>query len=214
MAAKATVSPGYRWRLGIIAIALLAFSGWFLYDGLVKYPELQRMELAFAQLQQDYPGDWNSRWLTMAEEEGWPTETPEAPRSDWSIRTQYICAAITLPIGLIFLAGFVRASGRWVASDETGLSTSKGQRAAWDQIEAVDSSRWKSKGIAVVHYKAENGGGSSGGASGAGRITLDDWKFDTPATKQIYRDIADHTTGLIEPESTPDPAPAEDPASV
>jgi hypothetical protein len=35
MAAKASISSGYRWRLGIIAAALLAFGAWFLYDGSV-----------------------------------------------------------------------------------------------------------------------------------------------------------------------------------
>lgn len=199
MPAKATVSSAYRWRLGVIAIALLAFAGWFLYDGLVGYPKQQVVREAFAQIKTDHPDDWQTKWLERAQIEGWSTEQPDPPFSDWDIKAQFFYAAPCLVLGLIFGFSYLRAGGRWVASDESGLKTSAGQEVAWNQIESVDSSRWASKGIAVVNYKNNKG---------EGRITLDDWKCDTEATKQIYADITANTTGLIEQKPQPQETPS------
>lgn len=201
MPAKTTISSGYRWRLGVIALALLAFAGWFLYDGFIGYPKQQVVREAFAQVKIDHPEDWQTKWLERAQIEGWSTEQPDPPFSDWDITAQFFYAAPCLVLGLLFGVSYLRAGGRWVASDEAGLKTNAGQSVTWDQIESVDSSRWASKGIAVVYYRD---------AKGEGRITLDDWKNDAEATKQIYRDIADNTTGLIESEPPEEPAVADD----
>ena len=39
MAVRATISSGYRWRLGLLTAMVLGFGVFFLYDGLVRYPK-------------------------------------------------------------------------------------------------------------------------------------------------------------------------------
>lgn len=195
MAAKAKISSGYRWRLGIIGLVGLGFGFYCLYDGFIKYPELQRMELGYQDVLRDHPDDWQDYWPREAAKNGWPDDVPGKPRSNMSIYTQYIMAAIVFPFGILFGQGFVRSGGRWVASDDTGLSANGDKRIVWADIRSVDTSRWKTKGIAVVHY--ENSGTDQ-------HITLDDWKFERNATNEIFSDLKAHTTGLIEDEVKPD----------
>ncbi|MEX0655551.1 MAG: hypothetical protein WD151_15625 [Phycisphaeraceae bacterium] len=192
MAVKASISSGYRWRLGIIAIALLAFGGWFLYDAAVKYPARKHIYETRIQLEQDHPEQWRDLWIAEVEANGWP-ENPKA-YTDRDIFIQYLCAALTLPLGLVFGIAFVRAGRRWIAADEQGLHTSWGQHAPWESLRRVDKTRWKTKGIAVVHYQAN---------AGEQRITLDDWKYDRDPTVAILKQVDDQFG-----ESDAEPAPA------
>lgn len=182
---KASISSGYKWRLGIIALACLGFSGWFFYDGAVGYPRKQAIHEAYLQIQADHPQDFNTRWVEMARERGWSTSTPK-PYTDTDIMTQYIFAFLVLPVGLAFLWAFVRATGRWVAADETGLHSSSGQHAPWESIRQINKARWKTKGIAVVEYDSDKG---------PQKITLDDWKYEREPTVAIVA-MVDERLGL------------------
>lgn len=178
MAVRANISKGYIWRPGLIGVAALAFSAWFLYDGVVKYPLQQEQHEAYAEIYQTHtdPTEAGRAWETLAVEKSWPTTKPTA-REDKDIFTQKLLAGITCPIGLYFLATFLMSTGRWIEADEQGLRTKNGKQTDYASITSIDQSRWDSKGIAVVHY--ENNGQ-------AGHITLDDWKFEREPTRQIY----------------------------
>jgi hypothetical protein len=75
----------------------------------------------------------------------------------------------------------VRCGWLWVGTDEQGLHANGGRFAAWDRIDSIDKSRWRNKGIAIVHYTDAEGTPR--------RITLDDWKYETENTRQILRQI-------------------------
>jgi hypothetical protein len=100
--------------------------------------------------------------------------------------TQKILGGITAPVGLYFLFTFVMSMGRWVEADEQGVRTRGGQETDYASIKSIDKSRWQSKGIAVVQYE-KNGQ--------AGRITLDDWKFEREPTKRILEAIEERMPG-------------------
>ena len=194
MAVRATISKGYIWRPGVIGAMMLIFSGWFLYDGTVKYPRQERMWYAYNQIMQDNPGDPNvaaQLWAEHAETEGWATTRPEKREINDKL-TQKILAAITAPVGLFFMWSFLSARGRWVEVDEQSVRTSRGQVAEYDSISSIDKSRWQRKGIAVVHY----------GQDGTeGRIVLDDWKFEREPTKRILSAIEERMPGGGEPDA-------------
>lgn len=179
MTARASISPGYRWRLGIIALACLGFAAWFFYDGYVAYPEIQEIHREYERIQAEHPTDFNQRWAEYAESRGWETDLPER-KEDWDIVTQFIFCGITLPIGLAFLWAFIRTGGRWIASDEAGLHTSWGQHAPWSALRSIDKARWKTKGIAVVHYDDQGT---------PRKITLDDWKYEREPTTMIVNHV-------------------------
>ncbi|WP_432799435.1 hypothetical protein [Poriferisphaera sp. WC338] len=183
MSVKTVISGGYRARLGVIGLVLIGFGIYCLYDGFIAYPEKQRMQIAFAELKKDSPDDWAEKWRVMSAENGWSEAQPEAPMSDLSIYTQFIMAGITLPFGLYFGGLFLLSGGRFVEADEKGIRSNKVSDVSWDDVKSVDSSRWQSKGIAVVHYER---------ASGAGVVTLDDWKFEREPTQEIYSMVANH----------------------
>ncbi|MEX0745958.1 MAG: hypothetical protein WD118_10200 [Phycisphaeraceae bacterium] len=212
MAAKASISSGYRWRLAVIAAALLLVGTAFVYDGWVtygplqsvrrSYPERKRIFEEFQAIQQQYADDSGEaarQWLALVESEGYP-ERP-AEYSDRDIRVQKLLAALTLPLGAVFAVVFVLASRRWIASDEQGLHTSWGQRAPWDALRSVDKRRWKTKGIAVVHYDV---------AGVTKRLTLDDWKYEREPTAQLLGEVEARVGGG---ESASDPNTAGEAAA-
>lgn len=181
---KATISSGYRWRLGIVALAMLIFGAYFVYDGWIGYPHKQKIQLAYQQVvqnNQDNPPAIQRKWQAMAASHGWPQDTPTAPISDMSIYTQWICAGITLPIGLFFGIGFMRTGWRWIGADEDGLHNHKGLHIPWEAIRSVDDARWDRKGIAIVNYEKD---GKSG------RLVLDDWKFQRQPIDEIHERVA------------------------
>lgn len=185
MAAKAMIKSGYRWRLALVAVALLAFGGYFLYDAIVGYPGQNKLveesRTALETLQQEQPQTWPAAWTEHARAQGYLLDPVNAKTySQLDIYTQWLCAAITLPIGAWFGIGFIRSRNRWVATDETGLHTSWGEHAPWETIREIDKTRWKSKGIAIVRY----GDGK--------RITLDDWKYDREPTTRMVAEVEQH----------------------
>ena len=180
MPAKAGISPPYRWRLALIALMCLGFGGWSLYDGLVRYPEHNRKVERFQEINKKYPDNWRDEWEKEAAARGWSNEPPGSPHSFSSLVTQFIYAGLTLPIGLFFGISFISSFNRWIATDENGLSTSKGQQAPFNSIKSLNKQRWRTKGIAVVHYQ---------NPTGEHKIVLDDWKYEQQATKTMLQEV-------------------------
>ncbi len=187
MAVRANISKGYIWRPGLIGVFALAFSGWFLYDGTVKYPLQQQQYQEYTRINQEHtnPNEAGRAWEAFAAEKGWPTTKPDE-KKDKDIFTQKLLAGITCPIGLYFMATFLMGMGRWVEADENGLRAKNGKETDFASITSIDKSRWDSKGIAIVHYQHDGQ---------AGRITLDDWKFEREPTRQIYDAIVQRMPG-------------------
>lgn len=231
MPATTQIAGGYRLRLALIAAMCLFWTAWSLYDGLVAYPaqnrhaevhafifdnddlsdlprdKKQEYWLAFAQArnlpegnaaENDFSDDQQYElWREYSMVHGLAPDAPPKFHSDSSIFTQFIMAAITAPIGLIFLFSFVASYRRWIRSDDDKIATNAGQEVPYNRITTLDKERWKSKGIAVVNYE---------GDKGAGKVILDDWKFERPTTDVILRDIEERLTDdqIINGEREPD----------
>jgi hypothetical protein len=188
MAVRATISKGYIWRPAVMGAMGLVFCGLFLYDGFIKYPHQEVMWGVYNQIRVKYEKDPNEAqriWEQTARDKGWPITKP-IERAKKNILTQKIMAAASAPFGLYFAFAFLSCLGRWVEADEEGLRTRSGQRVPYGAIKSIDKSRWERKGIAVVHYEADGR---------AGRITLDDWKYDREPTKRILQAIEDRMPG-------------------
>lgn len=196
---KANISGSYRWRLAIIGVGFCLFGLYCLYDGFIAYPRKQQIGLEY---QRHMDEGRLAEWEAYATKRGWPTDSPKMI-SDMSIYTQFIMAAIVFPIGIIFTVAFVRSLNRYVAMDHTGLSTQAGLRCRFEQITGLDIRRWKTKGIAIVQFKNDDGQPRL--------ITLDDWKYDRDATATIYNRVAQHLGVADSPgvdEATPVPKPS------
>jgi len=185
---KATISRSYLLRIGLIALACLGWGAYCIYDGFVAYPAQTEVYLEFKKTQTDNPTGWQEEWETKAKENGWPLKQGKIKdRRGFDTYAQYVMAAITLPIGCVFGLGYLRNAGRWVAADESGLTTNSGKTAAWEDIQDVDTTRWKTKGIAYVIFRKP-----SDSEGQTDRILLDDWKFDREPTRKIMQQIEQH----------------------
>ncbi|NBC11262.1 MAG: hypothetical protein GVY24_05925 [Planctomycetes bacterium] len=189
MSIRANISSSYRWRIGIVGIAALAFAAYCYYDGAVAYPAQKQRWEAYQQLIEQHPETYQKQWVALAESKGWKTEFP-TERTDTDILTQYIMGGGCTLVGAFFFGSFLMMSRRFVETDDHALWDRK-SKATWDQITDIDKSRWQNKGIAVVHFK--EGGQDK-------RIVLDDWKFDRNATQRIMAHV-EAKTGSAEAQS-------------
>jgi len=199
MAERARISRHYHIRIFLIALACLGLGAWFMQDGYIKYPKMQRTYQRFEALKEQYPTDYQQRWYEIARTEGLP-EKPEA-KSDADIVTQKIIGYLLVPFGLFVLARFLLNLRRWVEMDESGLRDQSGRDVKWADIKELDKTRWDRKGIAVVRYAQ---------AGREGKIVLDDWKYDRdPIVAMVKRIDAELGNPPESPESTESPESAQ-----
>jgi hypothetical protein len=177
MPVTARISPRYLGWLGLIALFCLGFALWFLYDGAIAYPRQRERGLAFEKLEKENRLD---EWRQVAKERGWPPDLPEKPKTEAEIYSQLVLAGVVALPGLLCGFFLLRAWGRWIELDETGLRTSWGRQLEFGQISTLDKKKWKSKGIARIAYQ-QNGRKR--------RLVLDDWKYDAPSTAAILREV-------------------------
>ncbi len=199
MSLKANTRSGYRWRLGLIGLAMLGFGLYCVYDWQIGYPHQKAVYEAYLDIKEQHPQTYPTEWDRYATERGWSTNVPKG-KTDSDIRTQLIMALIVLPIGLFFTWKFIASLNRWIAMDERGLSASGGRVVPYESIKGVDWSRWKTKGIAAVRY--DNG-------SGDRRLVLDDWKYES----QPIKDMATRLRDDFPDPAAPDTAPLAEPVS-
>jgi hypothetical protein len=184
MPAKALAAPGYRWRLGLIAVVCMLLALWFAKDGFYTYPQHNAYVQAFEDLKRDHPLDYAEKWWKPYEHEHDIKQTDfNNKKSQFDFISQYICLAIAAPIGLIFLIAWVR-SNRWIASEATGLTTSWGEMVPFASMTRLNKERWRTKGIAVVAYR--------GADQIEHKLVLDDWKFQAPPTRTILMEVEAH----------------------
>ncbi len=208
MPLRANISPGFVWRLGLVALFCFGMALWFLFDGTITYPrqrdrilgepELRERAEVFEQLEKE---GRKHDWEIVARDRDWPLEEPELPKTEAEIYTQLILAAVLVPPGLFFLIRLLVARKRWIEADETGLRSSWGQQLRYDQIISLNKKQWAKKGIGKITYQE---------GSRKRRFVLDDWKYEADPTVAILREVE----ARIEPEQIfgglPEPPPEEE----
>ncbi|MCC7144963.1 MAG: hypothetical protein IT443_00805 [Phycisphaeraceae bacterium] len=207
MLQKASIRQGYLVRLLILTLASLGASGWFLYDGYVKYPHNAAIFHAYKELETKNPNNpekVDAEWKTVAAANGWPVEfkgrAPGSEHSELDIQTQKGLGYVLIPVGLLMAYFLLTHLNRWVAVDGQALLTNRGDRAEFSAIVKLDKRRWKSKGIAVAHYRHPDGS--------TRRIVLDDWKYDRPQTIAIEELVESRISAdLIVEEQAPSTPP-------
>ncbi len=183
MLLRAKIRSGFLGRLALIAMFCLGGSLWFLYDAAIGYPAQRQRALEYQRLKEDEGldnADRRIRWVEIAKERGWPDEIPGNPKSDTDIYKQYFFAVLVAVPALLYAFFFLRACRRWIELNDSGLRTSWGRQLEFGQIVTLNKKKWKTKGIAKISYK-QNGRKR--------RLVLDDWKYNTEATKAILCEV-------------------------
>jgi len=203
MPVKANIDKKFLLRLGLIALFLLGVSLWFLYDGTVKYPRQRERALEYQRVMEKKDlkeEDRLSEWLDVASRHGWPAENPGEPKEEYEIHMQLGIAALAAAPGLLYAFFFLRARGRWIEMNETGLRTSWGRQLEFDQIVSLDKKKWKTKGIAKITYQ-QNGRRR--------QLVLDDWKYYADPTKAILCEVESRINADQIVGGDPEPVPSE-----
>jgi len=119
-------------------------------------------------------------------ERGWPDGTHGQPGHDYSdsdIRIQKIIGFGLLPVALLYCGSFLRSFSRRIDLDDSGVSTSWGQRMDFTAVTNLNKSRWKTKGIAVAHYDKPGK---------PGKLVLDNFKYDRGAINEMVKSLEAH----------------------
>ena len=195
MTAKASISTGWRVRLGGMAAMFVGFCVFFLYDGFVGYPKQQKIYQQFTAFKEEMKENSEleiyAAWDEHAATRGLPPsgkagkEIEGMNKTDSSIMWQKILGFGLIPLSAMMVYAWIQTFSRWVAVDEKGVTTSSGQNAPWASMTKLDKLRWPKKGIAFLHYEDADKRINQ-------RILLDDFKFDRVATEQIVRAIESH----------------------
>lgn len=180
MLITAKSSKNFLFRMALLTIFLNGGALWFLYDGIVTYPNQRERALKCLEFKEKNPDQWKNEWKAYATEQGWSNEDPGEPKEEIEFIFQYVMAGIVAPFGILFLVIFIRASRRWIELNETGIRTSWGRELEFRQIVALNKKQWQKKGIAKIFYD-DNGRKR--------RVVLDDCKYDVEPTKAILIEI-------------------------
>lgn len=200
MVIRSNISPKYLFRLIIVGLICSAGALWFLYDGLVTYPNQRVRAEEFIRFSEEHADldekDRLDKWNEYAKKQGWPTGNPGEPYKKYDINEQFFYAGGAGLIALGFLSRFVYMWPRWVECDDDTLRDKAGHETKLANIKELNKKRWDSKGIAFVHYEKDGK---------PERIRLDDFYYDLDTTRAILRHIEkniDHakiTNGKPEP---------------
>ena len=194
---KANIDRKYMWRLGLTALAFLGIALWFLYDGAITYPRQRERALMFQELEEE---DRLGQWREITSQRRWPPEDPGKPKEEFEIYFQLVIAALAALPGSLYSFLFLRTRGCWIEVNETGLRTSWGPQLEFGQIVAIDKKKWKSKGIARIHYRQDGR---------RRRLLLDDWKYNAEPTRAILREVESHLDASQIGGGLPEPVPQD-----
>ncbi len=211
MPIRADNDPRFSRRFLIMGIVAIGFALWSLYDGTVKYPA-QRVR-GFDEFKVDYKSLFEKSETNSMTADQFERSAEHEPRQEWAkymhergiksipeIFTQYVQAVVAALVGLYLLSIPLRARGRWIEGNESGITSSWGQSFQYDQVEQVNKRRWRDKGIAKVTYIAD------------GRrqmFVIDDFKFMREPTDQILFDLEQRIEIERITGGPPEPLPGE-----
>jgi len=210
---RAERDPRYYYRFLLISAVALGFALWSLYDGAIGYPNQRERALKYQELvkQQstDEHGEFDfeetqkkqEEWERLATERGWPLEDPGHPKTEADFIVQFIMAGLAGAIGLTMLFYVWQSRGRWIEADETGISSSWGQRVEFASVVLLDKSKWAGKGIAKVTYEDGNR---------RRKFIIDDYKFYRQATDAILYELEGHVDLDRIVGGPPEPLPGQE----
>lgn len=141
---KLELNREFAMRHLFVAVLLTAMGAWFGYDGYVTYPSLTPEAL-----------------YERIEKSAAPSHEAAVKLSENAIPRQKQFMTLCLIGALVVGLGVLRAWRFQFEYDETGF-TWRGRRMTFDDIESVDESQWKKKGILKLKTRE-------------GSITLDAW---------------------------------------
>jgi hypothetical protein len=173
MPPTATINPTWAIKWLIVSVMLVFWGFYCLYDYYVGYPEANRRRDKIVEMQNLGSEHFKNEWPKVAAAEGWDVDdpTPGPGFSEQDIQTQITQMLIVWPLGAMAAGWLFYNYGRKISAGEETLVGPRGEQVPYGDITSIDKTRWRSKGIAFIHY---------GPPDRSRRIKFDDW---------LYKDI-------------------------
>jgi hypothetical protein len=206
---KIRAHANMRFFIRFLLIGLFSFVWglYSLYDAAIGYPNQRVRAHKYEEFQEQE--NFETKWINFARDQGWPLQNPGEPQSDVNIFYNYAMAAICTPLGILFMVRVLRARGRWIEGDDSGVRASWGPEFTYDRVMRLEKRKWKGKGIAKVFF--ESGGGTK-------QFVIDDFKFKRHPTDEILCQLeAKIDPGLITggpPEASQEESELDQPTEV
>jgi hypothetical protein len=191
MTIEARITPIWKKQKLFVSLFLIAFGGYFFFDGLVGYPNKNVRYREWKRFRDEGKlADWDAfakgrgwkvnEWVRYAEEHNWKEPYPAEALGPDKIREQFFFGTLTALSGLIVLAYWAQQIRRVLRLDDEGVTSPAGTRVPFTAITGLGLKKWESKGYAKVRY-------ALGGRKG--EFLIDDYKFDTEPTRAIVDEI-------------------------
>lgn len=207
MTIKAVISPRYLLRFGTIALFAIGLAIWSWYDGAIGWPNQRTRALKYIEVKEEArkaekkQEQWHAEWRAIAQKNNWPEKYPGEPKDEAACQAQFYMAGLAGIVGVLLALRLALLRGRWITSDDTGLSTNRGERVEYAQITALNKKDWRSKGIARVQYMVDDR---------KKRLVLDDYKYDRSATDMILRVVEANIDHALIVQGKPEPPLTEE----
>jgi hypothetical protein len=177
MTLEARVTPIWKKQKLFVALFMIAFGGYFFYDGAIGWPRGNERFLKYEEFAQAQNLDG---WNAYAKERGWSTKKPEKLHTRADIVGQYVFGSIFTLIGLVTLGYWAQQIRRTLKLDDEAVTSPAGTRVPFESITGLGLKKWESKGLATVRYEI---------TGRKGEFIVDDYKFDTDTTRQILEEV-------------------------
>lgn len=173
----------YRTTRYIMVALLLGMGGWFGYDGFKGWPA-ENARIIDLNKQLDAAKIANDR--DKQERLGKNPLTHKAIHSDMDVLIQKLLA-FGLPLGSLSMLFWALYNSRGeFRLEDTTLSAPGHSAVRFEDILEVDKQLWDRKGIAYIRYN---------GASGKGRVRLDDFIYEREPMDEIYERVTAYLAG-------------------
>jgi hypothetical protein len=177
MTLEARVTPIWKKQKLFVALFMLAFGAYFFYDGAIGWPRNNERFLKYEEFEK--AGD-SDGWKAYAKERGWSQKKPEKMYKKNEIDGQFLYGGLCAVVGLITLGYWAQQVKRTLKVDDEAVTSPAGTRVPFESITGLGLKKWDSKGLATVRYEL---------SGRKGEFVVDDYKFDTDATRKILEEI-------------------------
>ena len=177
MSIVARVTPIWKKQKLFVGLFLLAFGGYFFWDGAVGWPRSNERFLKHQQFAK--AGDMEG-WRAFAKQHGWSARPPEKLHAPEQITGQFVWGALPTIGGFLTLIFLALHRGLTIQLDDEGVLSPTGKRVPFSAITGLGLKKWEAKGYAIVRYTL---------AGRSGQFVVDDYKFDTEPAHAIVDEI-------------------------
>ena len=137
MKIHADVNMRFFIRFLLIGLFSFVWGLYSLYDAAIGYPNQRVRAHKYEEISKSENENWATEWVDFARDQGWPLQDPGEPKADILILYNYVMAVICTPLGIFFMVRVLRARGRWIEGDDSGVRASWGHELTYDRVTPV-----------------------------------------------------------------------------